>query len=122
MRIEISGINVSIGDNSFLGNYTLITGAPGTSVHIGANCAISDRVNIFTGTHELGSIDQAAGKGIGQDITIGDGVWIGFGASIMPGVTIGKGAVIASCACVNRDVESGTLVAGVPAIFKKKLF
>ena len=122
MRIQVWGVNVEIGDNTFIGNDTFITGASGTTVRIGCNCDISDRVNIFTGTHHLGTIEHAAGEGYGKDIKIGDGVWIGLGASVMPGVNIGNGAVVASCGCVNKDVESGSLVAGVPAVFKKKLF
>ncbi|MEO3480158.1 hypothetical protein AAFO90_21135 [Phaeobacter sp. CAU 1743] len=42
-------------------------------------------------------------------------VWIGDGAVIMPGRTIGVGAVIAANAVVTKDVESHTIVGGVPA-------
>ena len=122
MKIIVNGVKLEIGDNTFIGNFTMITGAENTTVKIGRNCDISDRVNIFTGTHHLGTIEHAAGEGYGKDIQIGDGVWIGLGASIMPGVIIGNGSVVASCGCVKNDVESGTLVAGVPAVFKKKLF
>ena len=122
MRIIINGVKLEIGDNTFIGNYTMITGASETVVKIGKNCDISDRVNIFTGTHRTGTLDHAAGEGYGMDITIEDGAWIGLGASVMPGVQIGKGAIIASCACVKNNVEQGTLVAGVPAVTKKKVF
>ncbi|MFN8710810.1 MAG: acyltransferase, partial [Planctomyces sp.] len=52
---------------------------------------------------------------VGGDITIGDRVWIGYRALIMPGVNIGEGAVVAAGAVVTRDVEPYTIVAGVPA-------
>lgn len=48
-------------------------------------------------------------------ITIGDRVWIGFGATILKGVTIGEGAVIAARCVVVKDVEPYTVVAGNPA-------
>ena len=48
-------------------------------------------------------------------VTIGNDVWIGHGAVIMPGVTIGDGAVVGSSAVVTKDVEPYTVVAGVPA-------
>ena len=122
MRIQIWGVGLEIGDNTFIGNDTLITGASDTKVKIGSNCDISDRVNIFTGTHHIGSIEHAAGEGYGEDIIIGDGVWIGLGATIMPGVNIGNGSVVATCSCVKDNVESGSMVAGIPAKFKKYIF
>jgi hypothetical protein len=48
-------------------------------------------------------------------VTIGNDVWIGHGAVIMPGVHIGDGAVVGSSAVVTRDVAPYTVVAGVPA-------
>lgn len=56
--------------------------------------------------------DAYVGKG---DTVIGDGVWIGMRAMIMPGVTIGEGAVIASGSIVTKDVAPYTIVAGNPA-------
>lgn len=50
-----------------------------------------------------------------RPVTIGDKVWIGFGASILKGVTVGEGAVIAAKAVVTRDVPPYSLVAGQPA-------
>jgi acetyltransferase-like isoleucine patch superfamily enzyme len=48
-------------------------------------------------------------------VVIEDDVWIGIGAVILQGVRIGRGSIIGAGAVVNRDVESGTVVAGVPA-------
>ena len=48
-------------------------------------------------------------------VEIGDDVWIGHGAIIMPGVKIGSGAVVAAGAVVTRNVDAHTIVAGVPA-------
>ncbi|MBQ9060107.1 MAG: sugar O-acetyltransferase, partial [Firmicutes bacterium] len=54
-------------------------------------------------------------------IRIGKKVWIGAGAVITSGVTIGDNAVVAAGAVVNRDVEAGTIVGGVPAKFIKRI-
>ena len=49
------------------------------------------------------------------DIIIGNDVWIGYEAVIMPGVHIGDGAVIAARAVVTKDVPPYTIVGGTPA-------
>jgi acetyltransferase-like isoleucine patch superfamily enzyme len=48
-------------------------------------------------------------------IDIRDNVFIGYGAVVLPGVTIGPNAIVAAGAVVNRDVEAGEIVGGVPA-------
>ena len=48
-------------------------------------------------------------------IEVGDDVWIGYRAMIMPGVKIGNGAVIAAGAVVTKDVPNYAIVGGVPA-------
>ena len=57
----------------------------------------------------------------GLPITIGNDVWISGHSTILPGVTIGDGAVIAAGSVVTKDVPDRTLVAGSPAITKKKI-
>ncbi|MCF1708013.1 CatB-related O-acetyltransferase [Tabrizicola sp. J26] len=49
------------------------------------------------------------------DTVIGNDVWIGHGALILPGVTIGNGAIIGAGAVVARDVPDYAIVAGNPA-------
>ncbi|MDT9593573.1 acyltransferase [Nocardioides zeae] len=48
-------------------------------------------------------------------ISIGDDVFIGAGATILPGVKIGDRVVVGAGSVVSRSVPSGTVVAGVPA-------
>ncbi len=50
-----------------------------------------------------------------KEIKIGENVWIGANAVILKGVHIGEGAIIAAGAVVTKDVESRTIVGGVPA-------
>jgi virginiamycin A acetyltransferase len=47
--------------------------------------------------------------------TVGNDVWIGYRATILPGVTIGDGAIISAYAVVTRDVAPYTIVGGNPA-------
>lgn len=50
-----------------------------------------------------------------KDTVIGNDVWIGHRATIMPGVTIGDGAIIATNAVVVKDVAPYSIVGGNPA-------
>jgi virginiamycin A acetyltransferase len=56
------------------------------------------------------------------DTVIGNDVWIGHSATLMPGVKIGDGAIIATKAVVTKDVEPYTIVGGNPAKEIKKRF
>jgi phosphonate metabolism protein (transferase hexapeptide repeat family) len=55
-------------------------------------------------------------------VTIGNDVWIGHGAVVMPGVYIGNGAVIGAKAVVTKNVDPYAIAAGVPAKFMKWRF
>lgn len=56
------------------------------------------------------------------DTMIGNDVWIGHEALIMPAVTIGDGAIIASRSVVTKDVPPYSIVGGNPAQFIRKRF
>jgi acetyltransferase-like isoleucine patch superfamily enzyme len=85
------------------------------SITIGDNVIIGDRVTFRdSDNHGMHGKPQSA------PIVVEDDVWIGFGATIMKGVTIGRGAVVAAGAVVTRDVPPATMVAGVPAVVKRK--
>ena len=56
------------------------------------------------------------------DTIVGNDVWIGRGATIMPGVKVGDGAIVGAQAVVGRDVPPYTIVAGNPAREIRKRF
>ena len=56
------------------------------------------------------------------DTCIGNDVWIGYNATIMPGVTIGHGAIVASQSVVTKDVPPYAVVGGNPATMIKLRF
>ena len=58
----------------------------------------------------------------GKEVRIGNDVWIGHGAVVMPGVTIGHGAVVGANAVVTRDVGDYQIVAGTPARTLRRRF
>jgi virginiamycin A acetyltransferase len=49
------------------------------------------------------------------DTVVGNDVWLGYGATILPGATIGDGAVVGACLLVSSNVAPDTIVAGNPA-------
>ncbi|QBS13480.1 CatB-related O-acetyltransferase [Legionella geestiana] len=57
-----------------------------------------------------------------KDTVIGNDVWIGYDATILPGITIGDGAIIGSKAVVTRDVAPYEIVGGNPAEVIRKRF
>jgi maltose O-acetyltransferase len=77
----------------------------------------------MTGTHATSPTERAleAGTSFALPITIGDDVWIGARAVVLPGVTIGRGAVVGAGAVVSRDVGVGEVVGGVPARLIRRL-
>jgi len=54
--------------------------------------------------------------------TVGNDVWIGYRATILPGITIGDGAIIGAYAVVTRDVAPYTIVGGNPAALLRARF
>ena len=62
----------------------------------------------------IGSPDYK-GQGLGLQLTVGEDVWIGFGAVLLSGVTIGRGAIVAAGSVVTRDVPPYAIAAGNPA-------
>lgn len=101
---------VEVGDDTYIGHHVHIH-ATGT-VMIGRRAYITDNVTISDGVHEMGDLTMVRSRG---DIHIGDGVFIGVGATILGGVTIGEHARIGAGAVVSRDVPPYGSAAGVPA-------
>lgn len=80
---------------------------------------ISTHPFFYGGEKWEGAIDAFERKG---DTVVGNDVWIGAEAVIMPGVKIGDGAVISTRAVVTKDVPPYTIVGGVPAKIIKPRF
>ena len=82
---------------------------------IGDDVQIGPNVQLLTPTHPLEPELRRAKLEAAQPITIGNNVWIGGGAIVLPGVTIGENSVIGAGAVVTRDVPANVVVAGNPA-------
>ena len=111
--------DVTIGDNTRIGIHCTVIGP----VCIGNNVNLAQGITVTALNHNF----QDATKRIDEQgvstkpVVIGDDVWIGANAVILPGVTIGRHCVVAAGAVVTKDVPDNTLVGGVPAKIIKSL-
>ncbi len=113
------GCNIFVGENFFANfNLTILDEA---EVRIGDNAFIGPNVSIYTACHPLEASERNRYVEWSEPVTIGDNVWIGGSATIIPGVTIGNNVVIAAGAVVTKDVPDNVVVAGNPARIIKKI-
>ncbi|MEJ5210007.1 MAG: acyltransferase [Burkholderiales bacterium] len=112
--------HIRIGADTSIGPQVSLHASSQGFITIGERCAIAAYTRIITPTHDP-SVLPIVAVGINKSVSIGDDVWIGTGAIILPGVKIGSRSIVAAGAVVNRDVPEDVLVAGVPARIVKKL-
>ncbi|MCP3769205.1 MULTISPECIES: sugar O-acetyltransferase [Streptomyces] len=107
------GSNITIGARTFV-NYNL-TALDVAAIVIGEDCQIGPNVQLLTPTHPVEPRPRRDKLEAAQPITIGDNVWIGGGAIVLPGVTIGDNSVIGAGAVVTKDVPANVIAVGNPA-------
>ena len=105
------GGSLEIGDRTVL-NYGVDIAAV-KLVRIGADCMLGTHVSILDNDfHELTARRQVPES---RPVIIGDGVWIGNRAMVLPGVTIGAGAAVGAGSVVMTDIPERSLALGNPA-------
>ena len=105
------GRNITIGKRTFINMGCSFQDWGG--ITIGDDCLIGHNCTICTVNHSQQPERRA--DMTCQPVKVGNSVWIGANATILPGVTIGDGAIIAAGAVVTKDVAPYTIVGGVPA-------
>lgn len=141
---SVRGFTPQLGENCYLADNATLVG----DVIIGDDCSIwfnavlrgdvnsiriANRVNIQDGT-VIHTLYQKSVSVIGNDVSIGhnvvihgaeikDGALIGMGAVVLDHAVVGEGAIIAAGSVVltGTKVEPGSIYAGVPAKFVKKV-
>jgi acetyltransferase-like isoleucine patch superfamily enzyme len=105
---------LSLGDHVLINRGVVITArAP---IAIGSNVLIGPYAVINSGNHRFDPDRLIREQGHeSAPIHVGDDVWIGSHATVLPGVTVGDGAVVGAGAVVTHEVPAGAVVGGVPA-------
>ncbi len=102
------GSRVSIQESCYLSAYGRIV--------IGDDVSIGRGTSIVSSTHPFREGEVIRKNALTAcPVTIEDNVWIGMNASILGGVTIRGRSVVGAMTLVNKDVDGGTIVGGVPA-------
>lgn len=111
------GKNTHIGKNVFINSGCRFQDQGG--ITIGNDVLIGHNVVLATLNHDQNPNNRT--DMIPSPIVIGNEVWIGANATVLPGVTIGDCAIVAAGAVVTKDVPENTIVGGVPAKIIKKI-
>lgn len=109
--------HIAVGDDTILGEKITLDGRkqlPNSEggIEIGSHTDVASEVMIWSSQHDVNDPKFSA---IEKKVTIGDYVFIGPRAIVLPGVKIGTGAIIAAGAVVTKEVPDYEIWAGVPA-------
>ena len=104
---------IRIGARTFINfNFTALDVA---AITIGDDVQIGPNVQLLTPTHPLEPGPRRDKLEAAKPITIGNNVWIGGGAIILPGVTVGENSVVGAGSVVTKDVPANVVAVGNPA-------
>jgi maltose O-acetyltransferase len=107
------GAHLRIGARSFA-NFGLVA-LDVASITIGDDVQIGPNVQLLTPTHPVEPEPRRQKWEAAQPIVIGDNVWLGGGAIVLPGVTIGANTVVGAGSVVTRDLPADVVAVGNPA-------
>ena len=107
------GWHLQVGARCFC-NYGLVA-ADVAAILVGDDVQIGPNVQLLTPTHPVEPAARRAKWESANPITIGDNVWLGGGAIVLPGVTIAENTVVGAGAVVTRDLAANVVAVGNPA-------
>ena len=117
--IQCSSHPANPGDGLWIGARTYIgpraTIGVGGPIRIGRDCQLGANVTLIAENHEVTDEGASAHDVVRRGIRIGDGCWLGHGATVLDGVELGARCVVGAGAVVTRSFPAGTTVVGVPA-------
>ncbi|WP_437280416.1 sugar O-acetyltransferase [Sorangium sp. So ce375] len=107
------GSRITIGARCFA-NFGLVA-LDVAPITIGDDVQIGPNVQLLTPTHPVEPEPRRQKWEAAKPITIGNNVWLGGGAIVLPGVTIGDNTVVGAGSVVTRDLPANVVAVGNPA-------
>ena len=112
------GYNIEVGEN-FYANFDCVI-LDVNKVIMGENVQLGPGVHIYTAVHPTDPEERMSKTEYGEEIEIGNNVWIGGGAIICSGVKIGSNTTIGAGSVVTKDISENVLAVGNPCKVIKK--
>lgn len=113
------GAHVHFGDNVYANfNLTLVDDA---DIYVGDRVMFAPNVTVATAAHPINSALRAQAMQYNLPVHIGNNVWIGAGAVILPGVTIGDNTVIGAGSVVTKDIPANVVAFGNPCKVSREI-
>ncbi|HEX2075101.1 MAG TPA: sugar O-acetyltransferase [Geodermatophilus sp.] len=107
------GAQIRIGARCFA-NFGLVA-LDVAAITIGDDVQIGPNVQLLTPTHPVEPEPRREKWEAARPITIGNNVWLGGGAIVLPGVSIGDNTVVGAGSVVSRDLPADVVAVGNPA-------
>ncbi|KAI9501931.1 hypothetical protein GGI25_000196 [Coemansia spiralis] len=107
------GRNTHVGNRFYMNAMCVILDC--ARVDIGDDVMFGPGVHVYTATHPVDPAARLSGLESANSVKIGNNVWVGGHAVILPGVTVGDNVTIGAGAIVTKDVPNNVVVAGNPA-------
>ncbi|MGJ8723014.1 MAG: DapH/DapD/GlmU-related protein [Roseibacillus sp.] len=105
--------NVQVGDDVYINSDVNIMSHG--SVRIGARSIIAPRVQIISVNHDLNFKGlELRDSTVLEEVDVGEDVWLGAGAILLPGVSIGNNSVVGAGSVVTKTLPENVIAVGNP--------
>jgi acetyltransferase-like isoleucine patch superfamily enzyme len=109
------GGTIIVDERTTMGQVTFLSGE-GKTIKVGKDCMFSSEIEVrTTDSHSIITLETNKRINHGEDVFIGDHVWIGKSSRIWKGADIGNDSVIAFNSIVSKHIPANSIAKGSPA-------
>lgn len=106
------GHNLHLGSDVYINsNFTAVDDG---HIYLGDCVLLGPNVTIATAGHPVDPVQRRQGIQTNEDVRVGENVWLGAGAIVLPGVSIGDNSVIGAGSVVTKDIPANVVAVGNP--------